>query len=290
MGKAMAAEHELARLTFEEADDVLGIDLSRLCFDGPADDLNLTLNCQPATIACSVAAWRVAVAQGATAGMVIGHSLGEYSALVAAGSLDLADALRLSVVRGQVTGEVARRTPGAMAAVLGVSDEEVAALCESAGEIWPANFNSPGQVVVSGRRQALSRLMELAAARKIKVRPLEIEGAFHCPLMEPARDGLEQAIAQITLRVPEVPFLSATTATLEHSPERIAQMLSDQLTSAVRFTEAINLAGAAGVSRFVEFGCRRVLAGLVRRIAPDADEMLVAEPADLAGLIAPQSA
>src|SRR4249920_2918022 len=204
MGRAMAAAFPVARRTFEEANDVLGYDLARICFEGPSDELLLTRNCQPAILANSVAAWRVAREAGVEGDLTMGHSLGEYSALVACGSLSFEEALRLVKARGDATTIAAAASPGGMAALLGASDEDVEAMCAEAGEVWPANYNCPGQIVASGLHRGVDRLMDLARARGIKARLLDVDGAFHSSVMAPAADRLREALSSVKISTPSL--------------------------------------------------------------------------------------
>jgi [acyl-carrier-protein] S-malonyltransferase len=285
MGRALAEAFPTARRTFEEANDLLGYDLARICFEGPDDQLTSTRNCQPAILVTSVAAWRVAREHGVEGDLTMGHSLGEYSALVACGSLSFAEALRLVQARGDVTTDVATRSPGKMAALLGASDEDVEALCAEAGEVWPANYNCPGQVVASGLRNGVDRLLDLAHARGIKARLLDVDGAFHSSVMAPAAERLRDVLSNVKISTPSLPFLSATSAAFERG-ERLRALLAQQLTAPVRFTQTVRLALDHGVDRFVEFGSRRVLIGLVRRVRGDVQAVHVGEPSDLPALLA----
>lgn len=286
MGKALAEAYPVARETFAEANDVLGFDLARLCFEGPHDELMSTRVCQPAVLTTSVAAWRVAREHGFTGDMALGHSLGEYAALVAAESLSFETALRLVQARGDATTEVVARSPGSMAAVLGASDEDVEALCLEAGEVWPANYNCPGQVVASGLRGGVERLLELARLRGFKAKLLDIDGAFHSSVMAPATDKLREALSTVMITTPSLLFLSATTAAFERRTEHVRQILAQQLTAPVRFTQSVKMALDHGIDGFVEFGPRRVLVGLVRRIRPDAEAIHLGSPADIPPLLA----
>lgn len=284
MGRELADAFPVARATFDEADDVLGYPLSRVSFEGPAERLTQTDVCQPALVTVSVAAWRVATEHGLTADLVMGHSLGEYSALVAAGSIPFADAVRLVAERGAAMQAAAEAGPGAMAAVLGSSDEDVAALCAEVGGVWPANFNCPGQVVVSGTVAGVDTLLGRVAATGGRGTRLNVSGAFHSPLMEPAADRLEPALAAWTPVAPSVPFLSTTTC-LAEPPERMREILLLQLTSPVRFGEAVGVALDRGADRFVELGPGRVLSGLVKRVRRDVQTVQIGAPADLAVLV-----
>jgi [acyl-carrier-protein] S-malonyltransferase len=285
MGRALAEDYEVARRTFEEADDVLGYALSRICFEGPAERLMETDVCQPALVATSVAAFRVASEAGLRPGLVMGHSLGEYSALVAGGALGLADGVRLVAERGAAMLEAGRTSPGAMEAVIGLSDDDARALADEAGDVWPANFNCPGQVVVSGTLAGIDRLVALAEERSVRVMRLALDGAYHSPLMEPAATRLAPALEAWDPVAPHPPFLSTTTGVVE-PPERLREILLAQLTSPVRFGDAVEAALALGAGRFVEFGPGRVLSGLVRRIRRDAPVANLSEPGDVEALAA----
>ena len=239
MGQALSSAYEVARRTFEEADEVLGYSLSEICFTGPAERLMATDVCQPALVATSVAAFRVARQAGFVPGLVMGHSLGEYSALVAGGALEYAEALRMVAERGSAMREAADSAPGGMAALLGPSDDEARALAEEAGEVWPANYNCPGQVVVSGSRAGIDRLMALATARGVRAARLAVDGPFHSRLIASARERLRPALAAWQPMPSDPPFLSTTTCALE-PPERLREVLLDQLTSPVRFGDGVH--------------------------------------------------
>ena len=285
MGRALAEVFPTARRTFEEANDVLGYDLARICFEGPHDDLMSTRHCQPAVLVNSVAGWRVATEHGFTGDLTMGHSLGEYAALVACGSLGFAEALRLVEARGEATNDVVAKSPGSMAALLGASDEDVEALCREAGEVWPANYNCPGQIVASGLHRGVDRLMVLARARGIKAKLLDVDGAFHSSVMAPAAERLRESLSSVKINTPSLPFLSATSAAFERG-ERLRGLLAQQLTAPVRFTQTVRMALDHGVDRFVEFGHRRVLVGLVRRIRPGVEAVNLGDPSDLPALLA----
>jgi len=283
MGQGFFMTSDAARATFDEANDVLGYDLARLCFEGPAERLGQTDRCQPAVLTTSVALWRAADEAGFRGDLAMGHSLGEYSALVASGSLSFEEALRLVVERGSVTTAVARQTPGSMAAVLGASEDEVEALCEEAGDVWPANYNCPGQVVTSGLRGGVERMLEIATSRGIKTRMLDIDGAFHSSIMAPAAERFRGPLQTVRIQAPSLPFLSATSVAIERG-ERLRILLAQQLTAPVRFTQTVYTALDLGVDTFVEFGPSRVLTGLVRRVRPGTTTLTVSSPDDLAAL------
>jgi [acyl-carrier-protein] S-malonyltransferase len=284
MGEELAKAFPVARRTFEEANDHLGFDLARICFEGPHDDLMSTRICQPAVLTHSVAAWRVAREHGVEGDLTLGHSLGEYAALVACGSLSFEQALMLVQARGDATTDVVATSPGSMAALLGASDEDVEALCREAGEVWPANYNCPGQIVASGLQRGVDRLLDLARARGIKARLLDVDGAFHSSVMAPAADRLRETLANVKISTPSLPFLSATSGAFERG-ERVRSLLAQQLTAPVRFTQSVRLALDTGVDTFVEFGHRRVLVGLVRRIRPGVQAVHLGAPSDLPALL-----
>jgi [acyl-carrier-protein] S-malonyltransferase len=284
MGRALAERFEVARRAFEEADDVLGYGLSRICFEGPAERLMETDVCQPALLATSTAAFRVAAEAGLRPGLVMGHSLGEYSALVAGGAMGYAQALCVVAERGAAMRAAGRAAPGAMVALLRVSDDEARALAAEAGEVWPANFNGPGQVVLSGTAAGVERLLEAAAARGWRAARLAVDGAFHSPSMAPAAERLRPALEAWEPAPADPPFLSTTTCALE-PPERMRAVLLAQLTAPVRFGDAVTAALAEGADRFVELGHGRVLSGLVKRVRRGAAVAQVGEPADVEAIL-----
>ncbi len=286
MGAGLHREYPVARATFEEANDVLGYDVARLCFEGPHDRLMRTDFCQPAVLTTSVVAWRVAQEHGLVADLAMGHSLGEYAALVASENIGFEAALRLVVERGLATEEVALRVPGQMAALLGATDEEAEEICREAGDVWPANYNCPGQIVASGGLRGIDRLVEIARSRGFKTRILDIEGAFHSSVMSPAADRLRETLAGVRFTSPSMPFLSATSAAIEAGAERVRGLLAQQLTAPVRFTQSVRTAMDLGVDQFVECGPRRVLVSLVRRIRSDVDVLHVGSPDDLPAIVA----
>ncbi|MGD9696684.1 MAG: ACP S-malonyltransferase [Thermoleophilia bacterium] len=283
MGRAMVRRHAAARRVFEEADDVLGYSLSELCFEGPMERLTETHVCQPALVATSMAAFRVAEEAGFRPDLVMGHSLGEYSALVAAGAMEYAEALRIVAERGAAMRDAGRESPGSMAALIAVTDEAAADLADRAGDAWPANFNCPGQVVVSGTAAAIDRLLEIAAEQGTRATRLQVDGAFHSRLMAPAAERLRPALEAWDPSPPDPPFLSTTTALVEPA-ERLREVLLDQLTAPVRFGDATAAAVRLGARSFVEFGVGRVLSTLVRRVQRDLEVMQIQEPDDIAGL------
>jgi [acyl-carrier-protein] S-malonyltransferase len=284
MGRALAERFEVAWRAFEEADETLGYRLSSICFEGPVERLTATDVCQPALVATSVAAWRVAHEAGLRPGVVLGHSLGEYSALVAAGAMEYREALAIAAERGAAMRAVGREAPGGMAALMGLSDDEARSLAAEVGDAWPANFNCPGQVVVSGTAAAIDRLLLLAATRGQRAVRLQVDGAFHSPLMEPAARRLRPALAAWEPAAPEPPFLSTTSCALE-PPERMREVLLAQLTAPVRFGDAVQAALDRGAERFVEVGPGRVLSGLVKRARREVAVSQVGVPDDVAALV-----
>ncbi len=283
MGREMCEAFPVAAETFAQANEALGYDITKIIFEGPEDDLVRTDVCQPAILTMSTACWRVASDHGLAGEMALGHSLGEYSALVAAGAIDFGQALRLVGERGAAMQAAGEERPGTMAAILGQSDDDVQALCDEAGDVWPANYNCPGQVVASGSVDGIARLMDIAGDRGVKATQLKVGGAFHSPLMQPASARLAPALEAWDPQPPSMAFLSTTTALVEPA-ERMRPVLLDQLTSPVRFAQAVDAAIAAGADTFVEMGPGRVLSGLVKRIKRDATLLQVNGPDDLAGI------
>jgi [acyl-carrier-protein] S-malonyltransferase len=299
MGAALASAFLDARQVFEEVDDALAQNLSRLMFEGPEDQLTLTENAQPALMAVSLAVVRVLQREGGIAlaekaAFVAGHSLGEYSALAAVGTLELAEAARLLKQRGRAMQEAVPVGEGAMAALLGLDLEaatEVAA--EAAGaaiagpEVCaPANDNAPGQVVVSGHKTAVERAVELAAARGAKrCVMLPVSAPFHCALMAPAAEVMAEALADTILRPPALPLVANVTAQPVTSPEVIRNLLVDQVTGMVRWRESVLAMKDAGVDTLIELGAGKVLSGLARRIDRELSGTAAGAPEDIEALI-----
>jgi [acyl-carrier-protein] S-malonyltransferase len=271
MGRDLVAASAPARATFEEADDALGFALSRVCFDGPESELTATATAQPAILTHSVAVLRAIGERMGPVAMAAGHSLGEFSAWVAAGSFAFVEALRVVRLRGELMQRGGEARPGTMAALLGLEDAAVDALCRSVsrdGSVCvPANYNAPGQVVVSGDVDAVERALAGARAAGAKrALRLNVSGAFHSPLMAVALDGLRARLASAALAEPAFPVVSNVTAEPVRSAERARALLVEQLVSPVRWTACIAAMRAAGVDRFVELGPGSVLTGLLRRI------------------------
>lgn len=286
MGKELAENFPVARRIFEEANDALGFDLAALCYNGPEDELKLTTNTQPAILTVSLAALKVLEQEsGLRPAYVAGHSLGEYSALVAAGALSFADAVRTVRQRGAFMQEAVPVGVGAMAAILGLDTAELAAVCQEAAQgqvVSPANFNSPGQVVIAGHATAVERAIELAKSRGAKrAMPLPVSAPFHCALMVPAGERLRQVLAGIAVEPLQTPVVSNVEAAPNSDAGRVKELLVAQVSAPVRWDESVQQMVELGVERFIEIGPGKVLAGLIKRIAKGAAAQSVE---DLAGL------
>ena len=295
MGKDLADTYQEARNVFAEVDDALGQKLSAIMFEGPDETLRLTENAQPALMAVSVAVTRVLEARGVSlkdhAAYVAGHSLGEYSALAAAGAFSLADAARLLKIRGQAMQQAVPVGQGAMAAILGLDLETVlkAANAAADGEVCGvANDNAPGQVVISGHVGAVNRAIELLKAAGAKrALPLPVSAPFHCALMRPAADAMAHALNQVTVNAPVVPVVANVLAAPISDPDEIRKSLVEQVTGMVRWTECVNwLVQDGGVTQLVELGSGKVLSGLAKRIAPETAAISIAAPADVDAFVA----
>jgi [acyl-carrier-protein] S-malonyltransferase len=271
MGRELSENFKTAARAFEEADDALGFALSRLCFEGPEEDLKLTANTQPAILAASVAALRVLREESPVApSFLAGHSLGEYSALVASGALDFADALRVVRARGSFMQDAVPVGVGAMAAILGVEAEVLLEICAEAAKgevVSPANFNSPGQIVIAGHTGAVNRAIEIAKARGFrKAMLLPVSAPFHCALMKPAAERLAGALEPVQVHPFAAPVVSNVEAEPNSDAGRVKTLLVEQVCSPVLWDNSVQRMSAAGVTHFVEIGPGKVLAGLVKRI------------------------
>jgi [acyl-carrier-protein] S-malonyltransferase len=270
MGKDLYEQFASARQLYDRADEIVGFRLSRLCFEGPEDELQQTKNAQPAIAVTSLAFLKVATEMSpqllARPAYVAGHSLGEYSALVAAGSLSFDDAIRLLRTRGELMQAAGVRNPGTMAAVLGLDVADCEEICREAGaEV--CNFNAPGQVVIGGRREAVVRALDYAKARgAVKVIPLSVSGAFHSSLMRPAAEGMVQPVATATLAAPAVPVVLNVTATPSQDEVAIRHELVDQVCRPVQWSRTVEFLGEQGIETFVEFGPGRVLTAIIKRM------------------------
>ena len=278
MGRAVAHAFPESRAVYDEASEAAGFDVARVCFDGSIEELTQTDVQQPALVATELACLRALETTGLEADYVVGHSVGEYAALAAAGATDDREAIRLVRLRGEVMAAAASERPGAMAAVLGLEDALVEELCARIGNVWPANYNCPGQIVVSGERSGVDRLIEAAnehgARRTVRLR---ISGGFHSPLVESAAERLRPAVAGVAWREPSPPFMSTVSAKLE-PVERIVELLVEQVTAPVRFTHAVRGLLDEGVDTFVEIGPGQVLSGLLRRCDRSLRTFSVSDP------------
>ena len=266
MGREIAEAFPVAREVYRLGSEASGLDLERLCFETPLDQLVDTEVQQPALVATSLAILAAMRERGLEPDVVVGHSVGEFSALAAAGSIETGAAIRLVRERGIAMAEAARQRPGTMAAILGLEDEEVEKLCRKIIGVWPANYNCPGQVVVSGEHEAVEECCaeaeSLGARRAVR---LKVSGAFHSPLVARAADHLRPALDRVRFTEPLAPFMSTVTAKIEPA-QKLAALLLDQLTAPVRFTQAAGELARSGVTTFVEVGPGNVLSGLVKRI------------------------
>jgi [acyl-carrier-protein] S-malonyltransferase len=290
MGKALAEAYPEARAVYDEADAALGFPLSKLCFEGPADELTLTANAQPAILATSIAALR-ALARETTLrpSVVAGHSLGEYSALVAAGAMRLGDAVRVVNLRGKFMQEAVAPGAGAMAAILNLDRAAVETACadaarETAEIVSPANHNGGGQIVIAGTKAAVDRAVALCKERGGKAIPLKVSAPFHCALMKPAADRLAAELARIELMAPTVPVVTNVEAAPSQDPAHLKRLLVEQVTAPVRWEESIQKIVSLGAQRAIEVGAGNVLAGLVKRIAPTLSVQGAGEPEAIAAL------
>jgi len=288
MGKSLAENFEAARECFEQADDALGFPLSRLCFEGPEEDLKLTENTQPALLAVSVAAWHVLRVEVGPPDYVAGHSLGEYSALVAAGSLDFADALRTVRKRGRYMQEAVPAGVGAMAALLRLPAGKLDGILAEAAQgevVTTANLNSPDQVVIAGNKGAVERAMELAKAAGAKrVVPLPVSAPFHCPLMQPAQQRLRADLDAVEFRDLQVPLINNWQAAEVRTGGEAREGLYQQVPNTVRWVESMERLAASGVDRWFEVGAGAVLTGLLRGIVPGSKCISFGEAKDTAKL------
>ncbi len=276
MGCDLMAVHPAMRQTYAEASGVLGYDLECLCSEGPADQLSRTDFTQPALLAAAVGMYRVLRGEGLRFDVAIGHSLGEFSALVATGAVDFVDALRIVRRRGQEMLRAAEATPGGMSAIIGLDDAVVEALCAEQDGVWPANFNSPGQVVVSGHVASLEELADKAKAAGAKrVIPLAVSGAFHSPLVESALEPLREEFERTEWSTPDPAFFSGCSVDFE--TDSFPDLLQRQLVSPVRFSQSVNTLFAAGYDSYLEVGPGAVLTGLVKRIEPRAQTARVSD-------------
>jgi [acyl-carrier-protein] S-malonyltransferase len=289
MGQALCAASAAARGVFERADRALGFSLTKLCFEGPIETLTLTENAQPAIVTASIAALaalREAHAALPAPAFALGHSLGEYSALVAADALSLEDAVRLVRLRGRAMQDAVPEGRGAMAAIMGGDESAVRALCEEAAQgetISPANFNAPGQIVISGAAGAVERARELSGARGLKAIPLKVSAPFHSMLMAPAARAVEAALADMTIAPLAFPVVANVDARPNADAASVKSLLVRQIDGPVRWHESVAFVADAGVTKALEIGPGKVLAGLVKRIDKRIAVFGCSEPSGIAG-------
>jgi [acyl-carrier-protein] S-malonyltransferase len=290
MGRALYEASAAARGVFERADRALGFSVTSLCFEGPADKLTLTENAQPAIVTASIAALaalKAAKPELPTPSFAAGHSLGEYSALVASGALAFEDAVRLVNLRGRAMQEAVPAGQGAMAAIMGGDAAAVQSLCNDCAEgeaLSPANFNAPGQVVISGAASAVKRAVERAGERKLKAIPLNVSAPFHCALMAPAARAVEKALESIPIGPLAFPVVANVDAVPNQDPERVRSLLVRQIDGPVLFQQSVVAMAEAGVTRAIEIGPGKVLAGLVKRTDKRITVQACSDPDSLAAL------
>lgn len=298
MGKALAANFTAAQRVFDDVDAALGVKLSTLIFEGPIETLTLTENAQPALMAMSLAAMRVLESEAGLdlacdAQFVAGHSLGEYSALAAAGAFTIADTARLLRTRGQAMQKAVPLGAGAMAALIGLEFAAAAAVASEAAQgqvCQAANDNGGGQVVVSGDKVAVERAVEIAKAKGAKrAMLLTVSAPFHCALMQPAADVMAEALSKVAIKAPVVPVVANVLAKPIQTPDEIVRALVAQVTGTVRWRESVAAMAQSGVTRFTEIGAGKVLSGLIKRIADGATTAAVGTPDDIAAFKAAQS-
>ncbi|MGY8524015.1 ACP S-malonyltransferase [Paracidovorax citrulli] len=285
------AEHRVVRETLEEASAALGQDLGRLIAEGPAEELNLTTNTQPVMLTAAVAVYRAWLeAGGPVPAMVAGHSLGEYSALVAAGVIPFADAVPLVRFRAQAMQEAVPVGEGGMAAILGLSDDDVRAVCAeaaSAGVVEAVNFNAPAQVVIAGQKAAVEKACELAKGRGAKrALPLPVSAPFHSSLLKPASDRLREYMASLTFAAPAIPLVNNVDVAVVSDPDAIKEALVRQAAAPVRWVECVRKMAAEGVTQVIECGPGKVLAGLTKRIDANLTGAAIVDPASLQDALA----
>jgi len=291
MGKELCTQFAIAQQVFTEAEDALGFSLRRLCFDGPEAELKVTENTQPAILTVAVAALRVLETETALrAAVVAGHSLGEYSALVAVGALQFVDAVRVVRERGRLMQQAVPAGEGAMAVLMGLEMDQVQSLCSDAGQgeiVSPANYNGGGQVVIAGTKNAVARAMALAKERGAKrVLELPVSAPFHCQLMKPAADGLQKVLTPVTIHPFRIGVVTNVEAEVNLNADRVKSLLSEQAVQPVRWEESVKKLAELGCRRVVEVGPGKVLKGLIKRILPALDTDNFEAPQDLPRLAA----
>ncbi len=294
MGRDLYQHFDSAKAVFEQADEALGFSLSRLCFEGPEDELRQTINVQPAIVTVSFACLKAAYDMGGDNGLsppafVAGHSLGEYTALVAVGVLDFASVVYLARERGRLMHESGLRQPGGMVAIIGLDEAPLAEMCDKTGT-RVANINCPGQLVISGAKENLTQAVDLVkSSGTYRAIPLAVSGAFHTPLMQSAVDGLSKVIASLTFHHPRVPIIANTTAQPLTTAELIKEELLRQLCNCVQWQHSVEYMINNGVSTFIEIGPGKVLTGLIKRINRDVSTVNIGDAQAIKSLINPSS-
>jgi [acyl-carrier-protein] S-malonyltransferase len=285
MGKPYYTADAEVRALYQIANDALGYDLQKICFEGPEEELRLTQHTQPAILVHSVAAWTLLQKRGVNPAFLAGHSLGEYSALVAAGALAFADAVRLVHQRGTFMQEAVPAGQGSMAAMLGTSRQDIENLCKefaSEGVLQPANYNAPGQIVIAGHTTAVQAAVQAAKTRRLcRSIPLKVSAPFHCALLQPAADRLADVLCQVTLQPFRLPVISNVTAAPHPSPKAAKALLIDQVCAPVRWEDSMCYAVEHGCKSLLEVGPGTVLSGMMRRIAPQVNVQALAAHLDL---------
>jgi len=293
MGLDLRDNFDSAKAVFEQSDEVLGIPLSRLCFEGPEEELRLTINAQPALVtvsfACLKAIQDISGSSLPAPAFVAGHSLGEYTALAASNVLDFATTVYLARERGRLMHEAGLKRPGGMVAIIGLDEASLAEVCNET-DTRIANFNSPGQLVISGAMENLPKAAELAIARGAsRIIPLQVSGAFHTPLMQTAMEGLSEIIATLDFQNPAVPIIANTTAQPLTNAEEVKTELIEQMCNAVQWQRSIEYMVNDGVSSFIEIGPGRVLSGLIKRINRDVNTQNIGDAETIKNLINPSA-
>jgi [acyl-carrier-protein] S-malonyltransferase len=289
MGKDLYEKFDSARSVFHEADKVLGVSLTKLCFEGPEEELRQTVNAQPALVTMSYACYQAAItsagdSQIAAPQYLAGHSLGEYTALILAGVLDFATTVRLARERGRLMYEAGQKTPGGMAAILGMEESVLNTVCQETGT-WLANINCPGQLVISGPKENIEKAMALALSRgAARAMALQVSGAFHSPLMQPAADALSSIIENMTFNDPKVPVIANTSALPLSGSKAIKQELIKQVCTSVQWQRSVEYMIQNGTSTFIEIGAGKVLAGLFKRIDKNTKVLNIGDAAELGNI------
>ncbi len=288
MGRDLFDNSPYAKSVFLEADNVLGFSLSKLCFEGPEEELRQTVNAQPALLTMSIACYQAAINPGGkdhvpAPTFLAGHSLGEYTALVLAEVLDFSTALFLARERGRLMHEAGQKTPGGMAAILGMDEAAVKEICQTTGT-WLANINCPGQLVISGARDNIVRAIDLVKSKSIRAIPLQVSGAFHSPLMQPAAEDLSAIIGRLHFKEPVVPIVANTSAQPLSNAKVIKEELMLQLTNSVQWQRSVEFMISNGISTFIEIGSGNVLTGLAKRINKNVKTLNIGSMAEIVNI------